>query len=158
MEEIEVLNEGLYYTTVDGFSLWISKGQAGILTSDVPNSVEINNDKIKDALFAAETLVDSYLNTGNYIVPVPAESKRSIYLLRIICYSIAAYELYSSKGVNTEQYYKHKATLLQLEKIALGSILLVDAIQSTDLLVSGALLPPDYIQDEVGEYGRRMNI
>lgn len=119
-----VTNEGLYYTTLEGFRQWISENFAGMLSDDIPNSYDSEKEeaaaRIKEALLHAEGEVDGYLKIRGYFIPLKEEYIRSRAILKIYVYDLASYQLYGRRGVTKERYYKYTNAIRALEQYADG--------------------------------------
>lgn len=114
----------LNYTTLANFINWVSEELSKVLSS---NDVNYYNDlnpitseeenRIKEALVFAEAEVDSIL-AERYVVPV--QNARSILIVRLHVYTIAAYNLYSKTGVDKSGYFKYKQSIETLQSYSMG--------------------------------------
>lgn len=113
-------NTGLFYSTIEDFSEWVSQNFAGILADDNPNSFDTFGDapkeKIKFALLNAEGVIDGYLKLRGYKVPIDNSYVRSVTVLRMCSYNIALYELYGRRGLTKERYYKYENVMRDLRE------------------------------------------
>lgn len=119
-----VTNDGLHYTTLEGFRDWVSQNFAGMVSDDIPNSYDSEKDeaaeRIKEALLHAEGEVDGYLKIRGYHIPIDAQYVRSRAVLKIYVYDLAIYQLYGRRGVTKERYYKYTNAIRALEQYSDG--------------------------------------
>lgn len=151
------LNEGLYYTTVEGFISWIGTNKSGILSNDTPNEYSPEKDRIKEALLFSESFIDGELESGGYSIPI--QNSRAKYVLRMWSYFLASHELYTRRGITKEAYYKYSQVMKSLENIKNGLSKLVGETPSSAKeggLVFGSSFgspfssPEDYEGEKVG--------
>lgn len=124
-------NEGLYYTTIEGFVKWVSANMAGVLANDNVNSFNVDTEQetlIKEALLHAEGKVDGFLKKRGYTIPIPDQYERSINVIKIYARNIATFELYGRRGITKEQYYKYQRNISTLKDIANGDEQLPDSV------------------------------
>lgn len=127
-----VNNDGLSYSTIEGFSQWISENFAGMLSDDTPNSydatVDSSREVIKKALLYAEGRIDGFLKIRGYSTPIDSSYTRSHSVLFIYTCNIAVFELYGRRGLTKERYYKYEQIMRELKNISKGYEFLPDDI------------------------------
>jgi phage gp36-like protein len=108
-------NSDLNYSTYEGFKDWISEQFSKIISSDDVNYFDSNmtisdeeKNRIIKSLVFAESEIDSILSIR---YQVPLQNNRSILIVKLHTYTIAAYNLYTKTGVDKSNYFKYKQTI-----------------------------------------------